>query len=53
MQEEANLHEQLTDHLNFISRFLFALTLTVSEILTIQIYDIQKVGHGYGVQFSQ
>ena len=31
----------------------FALALTVSEILPFKIVDLEKVGQGHGVQFSQ
>ena len=33
--------------------FLVALALIVSEILTFYIFDLQKIGEGDGVQFSQ
>ena len=45
MQVEANLHEQLNDHLNFRklkcakSLHMLALTLNVSEILQFKMFD--------------
>ena len=30
----------------------FILPLTVSEILTFQIFDLQKIGQGHGVQLD-
>ena len=32
---------------------IFALALTISEILIVKIFDHQDVGQGHGVQFSQ
>ena len=34
-----------------IVRFIFTLALTIPEILTFQIFDLQKVGQGHEVQF--
>ena len=36
-----------------VVRWIFALALTVSEILTFQMFDLLKVGQGHGVQFLQ
>ena len=32
---------------------IFALALTISEILAFQIFDLEKLGQGQGVQFLQ
>ena len=31
----------------------FALALAISEILVLQMFNLQKVGHGHGVEFLQ
>ena len=33
--------------------YTFALALTVFEILTFEIFDVEKLGHGQRVQHSQ
>ena len=35
------------------TNYIFALALANSDILTIKMFDLQKVGQGYGVWFSQ
>ena len=64
MQVEANLQEQLGNHLHFRkleccyndrylkSDHMFALALTVSEILKFHIFDLEKVGQGHFVYHS-
>ena len=61
---ELNLHEQLGDHLHFRkhkylkknwylkSFHIFALPLTASEIITFQVFYLEKVGRCHVVQLS-
>ena len=35
-----------------VVRSIFALALTFSEMLTFQMFNLQKVGQGHGVQLS-
>ena len=43
---------QISKSIKVVSR-IFALALTVNEILTFEIFGLEKVGQGHGVQLSQ